>query len=362
MTTEKDSNSTLFTHGTRTNYSSITDQQQETKHLSAWHVFKRHLPNLLLTLIMDILLPILFYFLLRLYIGSTYALLVAACPPLIMIIIKALWARTFDVIGFVVITELVISAIITAATHHPRIRILKRPCAAVVLFIAFIFTLIPIKTKQFRLKPIVFYFYVELLPVEKSQIRTEQPLEVDFIKDDATPIKSEKCISQVYDWIYDNCPNFRFCCYELTILWTIGFLLEASGSFAVYFSTLTFNEAILCIHSIVAVIGGLCALITLVLIVFERKETMKQISKNIENGYLFIRSVNNQTAQSLYTMMYGNFTAEWEDFNPLDCDITTVAFETSSTTTTTTATTTTTTTTTPTTTITETTELGKRII
>ncbi|CAF1409664.1 unnamed protein product [Didymodactylos carnosus] len=276
-----------------TSYSSIISPQERTAesnpvqpvHISTWHIFKRHLPNLILTIIVDVILPIVFYFVLQIYIAPVYAISIAASPPLIMMIIKCMWSHTFDAIGFIVVTALTISAIVTIAIDNPRIMIIEKPCTGVVLLLAFIISLIPIRVRNFKLKPIIFYFYVELLPMEKIQIETDDVDDgnnfdyKELTEDDALPIKTERYISEVYEWIYEHCPNFRLCCYQLTILWCINFSIEVVGGFLIYFSNLNLNAAVIYANLVVQGSRICFAIITIIFVIRERRETLRKITR-----------------------------------------------------------------------------------
>ena len=93
---------------------------------STWRMFKRHIPRLLVTISVDIVLPLLIYFLAQKHVKSVYALLLAGTPPLLMIVIKGLLSRTFDALGFLVLIGFVISSVVAIVTRNAIILLLEK--------------------------------------------------------------------------------------------------------------------------------------------------------------------------------------------------------------------------------------------
>src|SRR5256885_7352088 len=93
---------------------------------SLWHTFKPHIPRFLLTILLDIVLPLILYLLLQKRIKSVYALLIAGTPTLVMIFLKFILSRIFDPLGFLVFIAFLISAIVALVTHNDIILLLEK--------------------------------------------------------------------------------------------------------------------------------------------------------------------------------------------------------------------------------------------
>ena len=139
---------------------------------SIWHTFKHHIPRFLLTILLDVLLPLAIYIKLQQVVRPVYALLAASSPPLCMILIKAIWFRTFDALGFLVFFSFIVTALIAVISRNPLIILLEKSLITGILSIMFGVTLIPIEIcqKRFRWRPLAFYFYQDLVPTRRKDL------------------------------------------------------------------------------------------------------------------------------------------------------------------------------------------------
>ncbi|CAF0951747.1 unnamed protein product [Didymodactylos carnosus] len=282
---------------------SIPDEEVQ---YSMWNMFKRHIPRLILTVLVDIVIPLVLYFVLQKYLLSVYALLIAGCPALIMVIVKAVWSRTFDGIGFLVFIGFFISAIVAIITKNARVLVFEKSLITAVMSAIFLVSLIPFHIRcgqrvNLKLRPLVYYFYMDLIPMGKRQAGLSRVIIVDQHDnryrelqeeiDDIQQTTSERLIEPskeeveaVYDWIYHHCSSFRYSCYGLTILWAIGFMVEFGGRLALVFAHLSVNIIVLYANVMLAVVASLCALSSMIIIIIERRQTMNQIKQwQLEN-------------------------------------------------------------------------------
>ncbi|CAF3160633.1 unnamed protein product, partial [Rotaria sp. Silwood2] len=223
------------------NSSSIQQQNpiaSEQIQFSIWNTFKHHIRRFLITILVDLILPLVLYFSLQKRIKSIYALLIAGMPPLIMVIIKGILSRTFDALGFIVFIAFLISAIVALITHNPLILLLEKSIITGILSIIFSLTLIPLQCCQyyFHIRPLAYYFYQDLVPIKRHEVGLPDHIfEHESINeqhnDEHSIIKLsyKQEVAQVYEWFYTHCSSFRSTCYIITSIWSIGFLLEFLG-------------------------------------------------------------------------------------------------------------------------------------
>jgi hypothetical protein len=280
--------------------SSLNQQSQITPKIqfSIWHTFKHHIPRFLLTILIDIILPLAIFFCFQKYIKPVYALLVASSPPLLMIIIKAIYFRTFDALGFIVFITFALSAIVAIITRNPLILLLEKSLVTGIISLIFAITLIPFHCchSRCRLRPLAYYFYQDLVPTNRVQIGLPENIfndEQEQIDDSYAQLKEELSlpelsnkqeVAQVYEWIYTHCSSFRISCYMITSIWAIGFFLEFFARLTLIIIHLPVNKIVIYGHIILSSITVLCIVSSIICITIERKHTLLSIEKwNVEN-------------------------------------------------------------------------------
>ncbi len=260
---------------------------------SIWHTFKHHIPRFLLTILIDIILPLIIYFGLQRHIKPVYALLVASSPPLCMVIFKAIWFCTFDALGFLVFITFAISGMVAIITRNPIILLLEKSLVTGIVSLIFATTLIPFQCchHRCRLRPLAYYFYQDLVPTTRAQIGLPDSIfsdEHEQIGDQYTQLKEELAqqklsdkqeVSKVYEWIYTHCSSFRLSCYLTTSIWAIGFLLEFAARLYLIVIHLSLNKIVIYAHIILSLITLLCIVLTIICITIERKYTMEFIEQ-----------------------------------------------------------------------------------
>ncbi len=66
---------------------------------SSWNAFKHHIPHFLMTMLIDVILPLAIFFGLQNHIKPVYTLILAGAPPFFMVIFKAI---LFNALGFII--------------------------------------------------------------------------------------------------------------------------------------------------------------------------------------------------------------------------------------------------------------------
>jgi hypothetical protein len=273
--------------------SSIDQQQSQMSpkiKFSLWHTFKHHIPRFLVTILIDIILPLVIYFALQKHIKPVYALLAASSPPLLMVIFKAAWFCTFDALGFLVFFTFALSAIVAITTRNPIILLLEKSLVTGLISIIFGITLIPFHCchHRCRLRPLAYYFYQDLVPTKCAQVGLPESLFTDQqesitgqyvqLKEEISlPNKQE--VAQVYEWIYTNCSSFRLSCYLITTIWSIGLMLEFLARLVLILMHLSINKILIYGHLILSSITVICIVSTIICITTERKHTLVFIER-----------------------------------------------------------------------------------
>ncbi|CAF1083977.1 unnamed protein product [Adineta steineri] len=253
-----------------------------TTEFSFWHTFKHHIPRFILTILIDIVFPLLVYFSLQKFIKPVYALLFAGTPPLLMVICKALISRTFDALGFLIFFGFVISGVVAIVTRNSIILLLEKSLVTGILSLIFGITLIPFQCCSCRckLRPLAYYFYQDLVPTNREQIglpenlSTNEQESIDEHEVLIPKLSDKEEVAKVYEWIYKHCSSFRFSCYTLTGIWSIGFLFEFLARLILILVHLSVNKIVIYGNIILSGITIICTLLTIMCVTRERKQTM----------------------------------------------------------------------------------------
>jgi hypothetical protein len=260
---------------------------------SIWHTFKHHIPRFIITIIVDIILPLIIYFSLQKYIKPVYALLAASSPPLLMVIVKALCFWTFDALGFLVFITFAISAIVAIITRNPIILLLEKSLVTGIFSLIFAITLIPFHCchHRCRLRPLAYYFYQDLVPTTRADIGLPENVFSDEqeqindrytqLEEDVSPeaLSDKQEVSKVYEWIYAHCSSFRYSCHMMTSIWAIGFLLEFFARLSLILIHLPINKIVIYAHIILSSITVICIVLSIICITIERKHTLLFIER-----------------------------------------------------------------------------------
>lgn len=256
---------------------------------SIWQTFKHHIPRFLLTLLIDIILPLAIYFTLQKYIKTVYALLLAGTPPLLMVIFKGIWLCTFDALGFLVFITFAVSGLVAIITRNPIVLLLEKSLVTCIISIIFAITLVSFRCC--RIRPLAYYLYQDLVPTTRSELGLPESIfenENEQIADHYTQLKEDSIsiklsnkqdVNQVYEWIYAHCSSFRFSCYAMTSIWAIGFFFEFLARLILILLHLPVNKIVLYGHMILSSITVLCIILSIVCITIERKYTLLYIEQ-----------------------------------------------------------------------------------
>lgn len=260
---------------------------------SIWRTFKHHIPRFMLTILVDVILPLATFLFLQQYIKAVYALLAASSPPLIMVIIKGIWLWTFDALGFLVFITFAITALVALISRNPFILLLEKSLMTGLLSIIFGITLIPCQCfhRRCRWRPMAYYFYQDLVPTTRADLGLSEDsltesqeqrvghyaqLEEDITK---TRFPPKQEIAQVYQWLYKQCSSFKISCYCITCIWSIGFLSEFLARLTLILLCDSIRDVVIYGHIILSSITALLILLTIGCIAIERKYTIAFVER-----------------------------------------------------------------------------------
>lgn len=279
-----------------------SDEQTQittTVQFSIWQTLKRHIPRLLITILVDIILPLFIYIFLQKYIKPVYALILAGTPPLFMVIIKAILKRTFDALGFLVAIGFIISGVVAIITRNAIVLLLEKSLVTGIVSVIFTITLIPLNCchHRCRLRPLAYYFYQDLVPTNREQIGLPADLfnnNQESIHEERSNRESEVLIPktsdrdevvQVYEWMYTNCSSLRVSCYLITSAWAVGLLSEFLTRLTLILVHLPVNKLVIYGNVILSAVTFVCIIITIICVARERKQTIAFIERWKQEHY-----------------------------------------------------------------------------
>ena len=259
---------------------------------SIWHTFKHHIPRFIITILIDVIAPLLIYVLLQKRIKPVYALLAASSPPLIMVIVKALWLWVFDALGFLIFFTFAIAAVVAIVTRNAFVLLLEKSLVTCILSIMFGLTLVPFRCSRYRWRPLAYYFYQDLVPTRRADIGLPDSLfsnehvqtgdRYSKLKEElltTETLSSRQEVAQVYEWLYANCRSFRLSCYSITSIWSIGFLLEFLARVTLILIFRSVSEVVIYGHIALSTITVIMLLSTGISITIERRYTLAFIER-----------------------------------------------------------------------------------
>ncbi|TPX37544.1 hypothetical protein SmJEL517_g00617 [Synchytrium microbalum] len=214
------------------------------------------------TLFVDLGLPIILYFILRVKLDPVYALLIAGIPPLLTVLVKLAIFRSFDMLGIMAFLAFTISAVIALATGDARILLLEKSVVTAVLGSVFLITLIPFhfdykrkgEKKRFYIRPAIHFIVMELIPLETAVICPARGAKPAIIWDR-------------WDKLYTTNKRYAFDVLVLTIVWGIVLFIEFLGRLFMVLSPLDVDQVVAYGNIWFAVVAALGALITVIYLI-----------------------------------------------------------------------------------------------
>ncbi|CAO3645663.1 unnamed protein product [Cunninghamella blakesleeana] len=163
--------------------------------------------NITVHLFLEIVLPLILYYVLRLFLSPLLSLLLAGVPAAFIVIFKYLKEKKIDMTGLLTLIGFIISGILAMVQSDPKLYLLRESTLTLAMGCMLFITIFPIKYKHHCLRP--FFFYVA------RQIAISGSL---YNKDDN--------IRQSWNWFWEIWPTFRCYFRTLTGVWSFALISE----------------------------------------------------------------------------------------------------------------------------------------
>ncbi|KAI9483582.1 MAG: hypothetical protein EXX96DRAFT_632164 [Benjaminiella poitrasii] len=186
----------------------------------------RPITNFILAVLWSIGLPILLYHLLKPRLGQVVAMIIASCPPLVIVVFRMIKTKTLDVLGFVAGISFLITGIISIAQPSPQVSTICESITPLLVGVFCLLSLFPLKIGSFELRPLVFQVANQIMP--RTPVSDElETIDQERLEDMTR--KNDK--SSKLDWVYTHMAKFRSDLRILTACWgvtlIIGFIIKA---------------------------------------------------------------------------------------------------------------------------------------
>ncbi|KAL9555593.1 hypothetical protein PS6_002763 [Mucor atramentarius] len=193
-------------------YSCSRDEDEEhvkPTMMERFKVFLSYARPLFIMLFFDVGLPLAVYYILKIWLSVLIALILSGIPPLLRVLYVFWKKRHIDILGCVFVFSFILSAVLSIISGDVRLTLLRDSTVTAVISSMFFFTLIPLKTRWFIIRPMIFLF--------SQQMMAEQP-PVEWVDKQGKHHSMEKM-----EFLWQNVPFYRRYCYILNALW--GFVL-----------------------------------------------------------------------------------------------------------------------------------------
>ncbi|KAI8073416.1 uncharacterized protein B0P05DRAFT_588700 [Gilbertella persicaria] len=213
----------------------------------------------------DIGLPLALYYILKIWLSVLIALIISGIPPLLRVIYVFWKRRQVDILGCIFVISFILSAVLSVISGNVRLALLRDSTTTALISVMFFITLIPIRTKWFTVRPIVF--------MASQQIMAERPPIV------WTDKNGEEHTTELMEMIWIHVHEYRKFCYIINALWAVFLMAEFVAKVIMIESSLTVDQIVLYgnIMVIVVVVG-----MTIFTVLYSRqvtKSTTAQIAE-----------------------------------------------------------------------------------
>lgn len=191
-------------------------------------------------LFFDVALPLALYYILNIWLATVYALIISGIPPLLRVIYLFIRRRRVDILGCIFVVSFILSAVLSLISGDARLALLRDSTTTALISLMFFVTLIPLRTKWFTVRPLIFLF---------AQQMTAEAEPVKW-----TDIEGEKQSLPLMEWVWRECHVFRRYCYILCALWSAVLMGEFIAKVIMIKSTLTVDQIVLYGNIIVIVV------------------------------------------------------------------------------------------------------------
>ncbi|KAI9250337.1 hypothetical protein BY458DRAFT_27749, partial [Sporodiniella umbellata] len=113
--------------------------------------------SMALHMLLELVVPIIIYYVLRNFVSPLLALLLAGLPTALMVIVKAFKEHKVDMMGVLMLLGFAVSALLAFIQSDPKLYLLRESAMTLAMGLMLIVTLIPLRYKIHTLRPFMFY-------------------------------------------------------------------------------------------------------------------------------------------------------------------------------------------------------------
>ncbi|KAG1062436.1 hypothetical protein G6F42_027427 [Rhizopus arrhizus] len=148
--------------------------------MERFKVFLSYARPMFIMLFFDVGLPLAVYYILKIWLSVLVALILSGIPPLLRVLYVFWKKRHIDILGCIFVFSFILSAVLSIISGDVRLTLLRDSTVTAVISLMFFFTLIPLKTRWFTIRPMIFLFSQQMMseqpPVEWILLYFECPL------------------------------------------------------------------------------------------------------------------------------------------------------------------------------------------
>ncbi|KAI8077058.1 hypothetical protein BDF21DRAFT_342100 [Thamnidium elegans] len=240
--------------------------------LERFTLFLRFIKPIVTMLVVDVGLPLAIYYILKIWLSILVSLILSGIPPLLRVIYVFWKRRKIDILGCIFVVSFVLSAILSLISGNARVALVRDSATTAIVSLMFLVTLIPIQTKWFTVRPLI-YLISQQMMVESPPITW-------------TDRSGEEKSQELMEWVWEHCKVFRTYCYVLCAIWGVALMGEFVAKVIMIQSTLTIDQVLLYGNIIVITIVSVITIGTIIASRFIRKRTMAiAVAWKLENDF-----------------------------------------------------------------------------
>ncbi|RCH77611.1 hypothetical protein CU098_003988 [Rhizopus stolonifer] len=161
--------------------------------------------SMALHMLLELVVPIIIYYVLRNFVSPLLALLLAGLPTAVMVIIKACKEHKVDMMGVLMLLGFAVSAVLAFIQSDPKLYLLRESAMTLAMGLMLIITLIPFRYKTHVLRPFMFYV--------ARQIAISSSMNANVVREH-------------WDWFWNYYSIFRHFLRAITGIWGLALISE----------------------------------------------------------------------------------------------------------------------------------------
>ncbi|PHZ12626.1 uncharacterized protein RHIMIDRAFT_251570 [Rhizopus microsporus ATCC 52813] len=217
------------------------DQDQPMTWKEKLKTFFFYAKPMIVMLVIDVGIPLAIYYGTKDAIGPLIALIISGIPPLLHVIYSFVRHRRLEILGCIFVVSFIVSAVLSLITGDVRLTLLRDSSTTALISVMFFVTLIPLQTKWFDIKPMMFANAPPITWVDQSGQEQSSPR---------------------LTFVWEHVKMFRTYCYALTFAWAVILMGEFAAKVIMIKSTLDVDHIVLYGNIIIITVSVAMALIT----------------------------------------------------------------------------------------------------